>query len=112
VPTCTVTRHWRRQTLKGHPFPGKNLRRVRLIGNQHQTGLTAVDQVRGVRRQGGLESVGGIDGLLKEPGIAETPAGQNRRIVAMDDGYLLSFSPRMGKALIDLITLLHPELGE
>jgi len=61
---------------------------------------------------GGLESVGGIDGLLKEPGIAETPAGQNRRIVAMDDGYLLSFSPRMGKALIDLITLLHPELGE
>ena len=61
---------------------------------------------------GGLESVGGIDGLLKEPGIAETPAGQNRRIVAMDDEYLLSFGPRLGKALIELIKLLHPELGE
>lgn len=61
---------------------------------------------------GGLESVGGIDGLLKEPGIAETPAGQNRRIVAMDDEYLLSFGPRLGKALIDLIKLLHPEVGE
>ncbi|MBX3015568.1 MAG: hemin ABC transporter substrate-binding protein [Caldilineaceae bacterium] len=61
---------------------------------------------------GGLESVGGVDGLLNEPGIAETPAGQNRHIVAMDDGYLLSFSPRMGQALLDLIRLLHPELAE
>jgi iron complex transport system substrate-binding protein len=58
----------------------------------------------------GLKSVGGVDGLLKEPGIAQTPAGQNRRIVDMDDEYLLSFGPRMGKAVIDLIYLLHPEL--
>lgn len=59
---------------------------------------------------GGLESVGGVDGLLKEPGIAQTPAGQNKRIVDMDDEYLLSFGPRMGKAVIDLIYLMHPEL--
>lgn len=42
----------------------------------------------------GLESVGGIDGLLKVPGLAQTPAGRDRRIVTMDDGALLSFGPR------------------
>jgi iron complex transport system substrate-binding protein len=31
----------------------------------------------------GLESLGGIDGLLEQPGIDLTPAGENRRIVAM-----------------------------
>jgi iron complex transport system substrate-binding protein len=31
------------------------------------------------------DSVGGVDGLLKAPGVALTPAGQERRIVAMDE---------------------------
>jgi len=42
----------------------------------------------------GLESVGGVDGLLKLPGIAQTPAGKNRRIVTIPDGQLLNFGPR------------------
>lgn len=50
----------------------------------------------------GLESVGGLEGLLKLPGIAQTPAGQNRRVVAMDDLYLGSFGPRAGRAALDL----------
>ena len=58
----------------------------------------------------GLESVGGVDGALKMPGIALTPAGKNKRILDMDDLYLLSFGPRLGKAVIDLTYLLHPEL--
>ena len=58
----------------------------------------------------GLESVGGVDGLLEQPGIAQTPAGQNRRIVAMDDLYLLGFSTRIGTAILDLTYLLHEEL--
>lgn len=52
----------------------------------------------------GLESMGGIDGLLKVPGMAETPAGRNRRIVAMDDLYLLGLGPRTGAAARDLST--------
>ncbi|BCX04764.1 MAG: hypothetical protein KatS3mg053_2702 [Candidatus Roseilinea sp.] len=60
----------------------------------------------------GLQSVGGIEGLLKEPGIAQTPAGQNKRVVDMDDEYLLAFGPRLGKAVIDLIYLLNPELKQ
>lgn len=42
----------------------------------------------------GLESVGGIDGLLDVPGIRETPAGLDRRIVTLEDGVLLSYGPR------------------
>jgi iron complex transport system substrate-binding protein len=59
----------------------------------------------------GLQSVGGKEGVLKIPGVAQTPAGQASRIVDMDDQYLLGLGPRAGKALQDLIRLLHPELG-
>ncbi|MFI5935292.1 hemin ABC transporter substrate-binding protein [Actinoplanes sp. NPDC051494] len=47
----------------------------------------------------GLRSVDGVDGLLKLPGVAQTPAGVNRRIVDMDDGILLNFGARTGKAV-------------
>jgi iron complex transport system substrate-binding protein len=42
----------------------------------------------------GLESVGGVDGLVELPGIAQTRAGKDRAIVAVDDSLLLSFGPR------------------
>ncbi|MEI6217169.1 MAG: ABC transporter substrate-binding protein [Actinomycetes bacterium] len=42
----------------------------------------------------GLASVGGISGLVALPGIAQTPAGKNRRVVTVDDSLLLSFGPR------------------
>lgn len=58
----------------------------------------------------GLESLGGIDGLLEQPGIAQTPAGENRRVIAVDDLYLLGFSDRLGNAVLDLTYLLHDEL--
>jgi iron complex transport system substrate-binding protein len=54
----------------------------------------------------GLDSVGGIDGLLQAPGVALTPAGQERRIIAMDDLYLLGFGPRLGQAVRDLAIFL------
>jgi iron complex transport system substrate-binding protein len=42
----------------------------------------------------GLASVGGIGGLLKLPGVAQTDAGKNRAVIAVDDSLLLSFGPR------------------
>ncbi len=54
----------------------------------------------------GLASVGGISGLVQLPGIAETPAGQHRRVVTVDDSLLLSFGPRtipMAKQLRPLL---------
>jgi iron complex transport system substrate-binding protein len=50
----------------------------------------------------GLESVDGIDGLLKVPGVAYTNAGKNRKVVAMDGQFLTGFGPRLGKAAAEL----------
>ena len=50
----------------------------------------------------GLESVDGIEGLLKVPGVAYTNAGKNKKIVSMDGQYLTGFGPRLGKAAAEL----------
>lgn len=42
----------------------------------------------------GLASVGGVDGLVQLPGVAQTEAGKNKRVIAVDDSLLLSFGPR------------------
>lgn len=42
----------------------------------------------------GLESVGGLDGLLAMPGVAQTPAGDSRSVVSIEDGVLYSFGVR------------------
>ncbi|MEU8823618.1 ABC transporter substrate-binding protein [Streptomyces sp. NPDC048636] len=55
----------------------------------------------------GLESVGGVDGLLKLPGVAETPAGMDRRVVTVDDGVLLNYGPRTDQVLGSLVKQLH-----
>ncbi|MEU6559920.1 heme/hemin ABC transporter substrate-binding protein [Nocardia nova] len=47
----------------------------------------------------GLESVGGVEGLEKVPGVAQTPAGRNRRVVDMSDAVLLSFGPQTGHVI-------------
>jgi iron complex transport system substrate-binding protein len=56
---------------------------------------------------GGLQSVGGVDGVLKLPGVAQTPAGAARRVVSLDDQHLLGLGPRAGGALTDLIAKLY-----
>nr|WP_323380059.1 ABC transporter substrate-binding protein [Streptomyces alkaliphilus] len=55
----------------------------------------------------GLTSVGGVDGLLEIPGIAETPAGMNRRIASIDDGVLLNYGPRTDEVLASLAEQIH-----
>ncbi len=51
----------------------------------------------------GLDSVGGIDGLLELPGLAQTRAGDERKVLVVDDRVLLSFGART-PALIDRLT--------
>jgi iron complex transport system substrate-binding protein len=50
----------------------------------------------------GLESVGGIDGLVSLPGVAQTTAGKNRAVIAIDDSLLLSFGPRTPDLLLKI----------
>ncbi|MFC8719445.1 hemin ABC transporter substrate-binding protein [Kitasatospora sp. NPDC057198] len=55
----------------------------------------------------GLESVGGVDGMLELPGVAQTPAGLDRRIIPIDDGRLLSYGPRTPQVLREIADQLH-----
>jgi iron complex transport system substrate-binding protein len=50
----------------------------------------------------GLESTGGVAGLIALPGIAQTDAGKNKRIISVDDSLLLSFGPRTADLLQQL----------
>ncbi len=50
----------------------------------------------------GLESVGGVDGLLAIAGLGQTPAGQNRQVLAYDDQLLLGNGPRTAQMLTQL----------
>lgn len=50
----------------------------------------------------GLSSLGGEEAFLKTPGIKETPAGKNNKIITMDGAYLLGFGPRCHKAALEL----------
>jgi iron complex transport system substrate-binding protein len=49
--------------------------------------------------KGSLDGLGGTAGVLAIPGIAETPAGKAKAIVAIDDAMLLGYGPRIGAAL-------------
>jgi iron complex transport system substrate-binding protein len=50
----------------------------------------------------GLKSVGGIDGLSKVPGVAQTTAGRDKRVIDMADSVLLSFGPNTGRIIAAL----------
>ncbi len=63
-----------------------------------------------VLMDGGLESVGGESGLLRVAGVAQTPAGRDRRFVTMDDGALLSFGPRTGAVVRELARRVAAEV--
>ena len=54
----------------------------------------------------GLESVGGVQGLLKLPGVAQTNAGKNAAVIDVDDSLLLSFGPRTPALVQALATAL------
>ncbi|GAA1822043.1 heme/hemin ABC transporter substrate-binding protein [Nesterenkonia flava] len=57
----------------------------------------------------GLESTGGLEGLLARPGVAQTTAGQNQRVIDAPDSQLLSFGPRSPQALTALAEAVYLE---
>ncbi|MCY3570684.1 MAG: ABC transporter substrate-binding protein [Chloroflexi bacterium] len=54
----------------------------------------------------GLAVVGGVEGLLEIPGMAETRAGRGQHVISMADLYLLGFGPRLPEAIADLAQFL------
>ena len=59
----------------------------------------------------GLESTGGVEGLLeKVPALAQTPAGQNKRFVTIEDSLILGYGPSTAEVLNGLaVAVLAPE---
>ena len=56
----------------------------------------------------GLVSAGGVDGLIESiPALAQTPAGERRRIIDMDDSEILSFGPGTADVLDALAVALY-----
>lgn len=60
----------------------------------------------------GLKSIGGVDGLLKLPALAHTPAGKNRRVVSIDGLYFSGFGPHSAEAALDLFQAVHETKGQ
>ncbi|ADC62621.1 heme/hemin ABC transporter substrate-binding protein [Allochromatium vinosum] len=50
----------------------------------------------------GLKDLNGIDGVLGRAGLAATPAGQARRVIALDRTLLFHFGPRIAEAAGEL----------
>ncbi|MGO1861476.1 ABC transporter substrate-binding protein [Agrococcus casei] len=70
--------------------------------------LVTIDPEVFLMMHDGLESTGGIDGLTSRPGVAQTTAGINQRVITAPDAQLISFGPTYPaalKALADAIYL-------
>lgn len=50
----------------------------------------------------GVQSLAGETGVFDVPGVAQTTAGKNHALIAMDGQFLTGFSPRVGKAIAEL----------
>ena len=55
----------------------------------------------------GMKAVGGIGGVLRFPGISQTRAGKEQKIISLEAMYLLGFGPRMPLAVAELNLLLQ-----
>ena len=60
----------------------------------------------------GVKTVGGLEAFLELPGVAETRAAADGRVLVYEDLYILGLAPRAGQALRELVLDLHPELAE
>ena len=55
----------------------------------------------------GLAMLGSLDAVLQIPGVAQTPAGQQRNIIVFEDLYFIGMGPRTGDALLELVEALR-----
>jgi iron complex transport system substrate-binding protein len=55
----------------------------------------------------GIKAVGGIGGVQRFPGVKQTRAGKEQKIISLEAMYLLGFGPRMPLAVAELNLLLQ-----
>ncbi|WP_158595457.1 heme/hemin ABC transporter substrate-binding protein [Galactobacter caseinivorans] len=71
--------------------------------------LVSLDPQVVLAMKDGVESTGGVEGLIKRQGMAATTAGANQRIITAADGQLLSYGPRTPANLVSLATAIYTE---
>jgi iron complex transport system substrate-binding protein len=59
-----------------------------------------------------VEAIGGIEKILAQPALSQTPAGKAGRMLQFDALLLLGFGPRTPQAATQLAAALHPELAK
>lgn len=59
-----------------------------------------------------VESLGGVNKVLDQPAIRQTPAGRSGKLLQFDILLLLGFGPRTPQAATELAAALHPELAK
>lgn len=67
-----------------------------------QEGIIASQPDMVVISQDGVNALGGEANLWKLPGLAQTPAGRHKQLLAIDDMALLGFSVRTPEAIRQL----------
>jgi iron complex transport system substrate-binding protein len=55
--------------------------------------------------------MGGVEKILAQPAVSQTPAGKARRVLQFDTLLLLGFGPRTPQAATQLASALHPDLA-
>jgi iron complex transport system substrate-binding protein len=58
-----------------------------------------------------VETMGGVEAILKQPSLGQTPAGKAGRVLQFDTLLLLGFGPRTPQAATQLAMALHPDLA-
>ena len=59
----------------------------------------------------GMKAIGGISGVLRLPGIKQTRAGKEQKVVSLEAMYLLGFGPRFPLAVAELNLLLQQAMA-
>ncbi len=57
--------------------------------------------------ESGVKSLGGVEGVLKVPGVDQTTAGKKKQVIVMDGIKLSNFGPRLGEAVKELAESLY-----
>jgi iron complex transport system substrate-binding protein len=55
----------------------------------------------------GLQAQGGMQGILRLPGVMQTPAARHRQIYSREANHLLGFGPRLPSMLHSLVKEIH-----
>ncbi|GAB3077050.1 heme/hemin ABC transporter substrate-binding protein [Corynebacterium aquatimens] len=71
--------------------------------------LAKVNPEMFIMMNGGLTSTGEIDGLLQRPGVAQTQAGKNKRVLTLPDGDSLAYGPQTPELLLRAAHALYGE---